>query len=48
MLFTLTDRETNEVSRFCFARELPGAPVLYYTEKAGKRVMTATLIEHRR
>ena len=48
IVFTLKDPDKNEVSRFYFAREIPGAPVLYFTEKDGKRVMTATLLEHRR
>jgi hypothetical protein len=32
---------------FYFAKNLPGAPVLFFTEKDGKRVMTSTLIDHR-
>jgi len=48
MVFTLKNPDKGEVSRFFFAHEIPGAPVFYYTEIAGKRVMAATLIEHRR
>lgn len=32
---------------FYFAKSLPGAPVLFFTEKDGKRVMTSTLIDHK-
>lgn len=34
-------------SRFFFAKNLPGAPVLFHTDKAGQRVMTSTLIAHK-
>lgn len=36
-----------EVRTFYFAKTLPGAPVLFFTEKDGKRLMTSTLVEHR-
>lgn len=36
-----------EVQTFYFAKELPGAPVLFFTEKDSKRVMTSTLVEHK-
>jgi hypothetical protein len=32
------------VLRFYFANELPGAPVLFYTEKNGERLSTSTLV----
>jgi hypothetical protein len=35
-----------EVTTYYFARRLPGAPVLYFTERAGKRVKTTTLLQH--
>jgi hypothetical protein len=34
------------VMRFYFADELPGAPILHYTEKNGKRLSTSTLVAH--
>jgi hypothetical protein len=36
-----------KVERFCFARDMPGPPVMFSTEKDGARVMTSTLIEYR-
>ena len=48
LVFTLKSAEGNEVSRFFFAREIPGAPVFYTTERDGQRVLTATLLEHKR
>lgn len=36
-----------EVRTFYFAKTLPGAPVLFFTEKDGKRVMTSTLVDHK-
>jgi hypothetical protein len=48
MVFTLKSPDANEVSRFFFAREIPGAPVFYTTERDGQRVLTATLLEHKR
>lgn len=35
-----------EVTTYYFARTLPGAPVLFYTEQDGKRVKTTTLLQH--
>ncbi len=35
-----------EVTTYYFARTLPGAPVLFYTEVDGKRVKTTTLLQH--
>lgn len=39
--------ESGEVKTFYFAKSLPGAPVLFFTNKEAKRVMTSTLVEHR-
>ncbi len=39
-----TVRKGDEVSRFYFADERPGPPVLFYTEKAGVRAVTSTLV----
>jgi hypothetical protein len=38
--------EDGEVSTYFFARNLPGAPVLFYVEQDGKRVRTTTLLQH--
>jgi hypothetical protein len=46
MLYTLTDRAEGSVTKFYFARELPGAPVLFFTDANGHRVMTTTLVSH--
>ena len=35
-----------EVSTYYFAKSLPGAPVLFYSEQDGKRIRTTTLLEH--
>ena len=35
-----------EVSTYYFAKTLPGAPVLFYSEVDGKRVRTTTLLQH--
>jgi hypothetical protein len=35
-----------EVSQFYFAKNLPGPPVLYFTDKAGARVATSTLVRY--
>jgi hypothetical protein len=40
-------RSPDEVLRFYFATDLPGPPVLFTTEKAGTRMMTSSLLEHR-
>jgi hypothetical protein len=39
--------EGGAIDRFYFARDLAGPPVLFTTEKDGKRVMTSTLVEYR-
>jgi hypothetical protein len=36
-----------ETMRFYFAKSYAGPPVLFYTERAGMRVMTSTLIERK-
>jgi hypothetical protein len=38
--------EEGEVSIYYFAKTLPGAPVLFFVERNGKRLRTTTLIEH--
>ena len=35
-----------EVSTYYFAKSLPGAPVLFWSEVDGKRVRTTTLLQH--
>jgi hypothetical protein len=35
-----------EVSTYYFAKTLPGAPVLFWSEVDGKRVRTTTLLQH--
>lgn len=35
-----------EVTTYYFAKTLPGAPVLFYTEVDGKRMKTTTLLQH--
>jgi hypothetical protein len=40
-------QKKDETSTYYFAKTLPGAPVLYFTEKAGERTSTSTLLEHR-
>jgi hypothetical protein len=35
-----------EVTTYYFARTLPGAPVLFYTEQDGERLKTTTLLQH--
>jgi hypothetical protein len=34
------------VTRFFFAKSMPGAPVLFYTEKGATRLMTSTLVRY--
>jgi hypothetical protein len=38
--------DDGEVSTYFFAKSLPGAPVLFYSEQDGKRLRTTTLLEH--
>jgi hypothetical protein len=35
-----------ETSTYFFAKSLPGAPVLFYTEQGGRRIKTTTLLRH--
>jgi hypothetical protein len=45
MVYEVRD-DDGEVSTYYFARTLPGAPVLFYTEQDGKRTKTTTLLQH--
>ncbi len=38
--------DDGETSHYYFAKDLPGAPIAYHTEKDGKRIRTTTLLEH--
>ena len=38
-------RDGDEVKTFYFAKTLPGPPVLFFTEKAGTRLITSTMVE---
>lgn len=38
--------DEGEVWTFYFAKQLPGAPVFFYSERNGKRLRTTTLVEH--
>jgi hypothetical protein len=42
----VVDGADGEASTFYFAKELPGAPVLFFTQKGGERLMTSTLIKY--
>jgi hypothetical protein len=44
-LYTVT--EGDEISRFWFAKELPGPPVQFSTEKGGQLMMKSTLLSYR-
>ena len=46
--YTLTEGSgaEAETSTFYFAKTMPGAPVLFFTEKGGQRVMTSTLVAY--
>lgn len=44
-VYTVKD-DDGTLRRFYFADDLPGAPVLHFTEKQGHRVSTTTLVEH--
>jgi hypothetical protein len=37
----------DETTTYYFAKELPGAPVYFFTDKGGQRTMTSTLVDHR-
>ncbi|HSO38819.1 MAG TPA: hypothetical protein VLT33_40090 [Labilithrix sp.] len=38
--------DAGETWTYFFAKSLPGAPVLFYTEQDGRRVKTTTLLQH--
>ena len=38
--------DAGETWTYFFARSLPGAPVLFYTEQDGRRLKTTTLLQH--
>jgi hypothetical protein len=46
IVYVVADPAEGEVSQFYFAKAMPGAPVLFFTEKNGTRVMTSTLIQY--
>ncbi|MEO6575843.1 MAG: hypothetical protein ABIP89_18470 [Polyangiaceae bacterium] len=43
--YTVTEA-SGEVSKFYFAKKMPGPPILFMTDKQGTRVMTTTLIHY--
>jgi hypothetical protein len=45
MVYEVTGND-GEVTTYYFARTLPGAPVLFYTDVDGKRMKTTTLLQH--
>ena len=38
--------ESGETVTYFFAKTLPGAPILFYTEQDGRRIKTTTLLQH--
>jgi hypothetical protein len=38
--------DAGETWTYFFAKSLPGAPVLFYTEQDGRRIKTTTLLQH--
>lgn len=40
------EADAGEVWTYFFAKKLPGAPVLFYVERAGKKLRTTTLVQH--
>jgi hypothetical protein len=44
--YVVTDPAAGEVSTFYFAKSLPGAPVLFFSDKAGTRLRTSTLVRY--
>jgi hypothetical protein len=46
VVYTVSDAAEGTVTTFYFARDLPGAPVLFYQEAGGRRVSTTTLLSH--
>jgi hypothetical protein len=46
IVYVVNDRAAGETSTFYFAKTMPGAPVLFFTEKAGARLLTNTLVRY--
>ena len=46
VVYVVADPATGETSTFYFAKAMPGAPVLFFTEKGGARLLTNTLIRY--
>ena len=48
LTYTVTEGSGSEaeVTRFYFAKDMPGAPVMFTTDKGGVRVMTSTLVRY--
>jgi hypothetical protein len=46
IVYVVTDPTTREVTSYYFAKDLPGAPVYFYSDKGGTRVLTSTLIKY--
>jgi len=46
VVYVVSNPSASEQSSFFFAKNLPGAPVLYFTDKGGARVMTGTLVRY--
>ena len=46
IVYVVTDPTAREITSYYFAKDLPGAPVYFYSEKGGTRVLTSTLIKY--
>ena len=46
VVYVVTDPRTREITSYYFAKDLPGAPVYFYSEKDGTRVLTSTLVKY--
>jgi len=46
IVYVVNDAAAGEVSTFYFSKAMPGAPVLFFTEKSGVRLLTNTLIRY--
>jgi hypothetical protein len=46
VVYVVADAAAGETSTFYFAKAMPGAPVSFYTEKAGVRQLTNTLVRY--
>jgi hypothetical protein len=46
IVYVVTDPTTHEVTSYYFAKDLPGAPVYFYSDKGGTRLLTSTLIKY--